>query len=212
MQVSVFDSGSPAFDPQLRGLERLQLGHGAWIDYLPNWLQGHQHVFLELARTAGWVHQRRVMYERTVDVPRLTASAPSTSSVSTLLAELSETLSAHYGVALESVSLAWYRNGQDSVAFHGDKVDRLANDTIVAIVSVGAPRRFLLRPVQGGRSKVFSLGWGDLLVMGGTCQRTWQHGVPKIGHADPRISIMFRENLSVNADSQTSSEVRHPSG
>lgn len=87
------------------------------------------------------------------------------------------------------------RDGRDSVAMHGDKMGPLVDDTIVATVSVGSPRRFLMRSVSGGYRQAFSLGWGDLLVMGGTCQRTWQHGVPKLAHADPRISIMFRPRV-----------------
>ena len=78
------------------------------------------------------------------------------------------------------------------MAWHGDRMGRLVDDTVVAILSVGAPRRFLLRPAAGGASRAFDLGWGDLLVMGGSCQRTWQHAVPKTALAGPRISIQFR--------------------
>jgi alkylated DNA repair dioxygenase AlkB len=60
---------------------------------------------------------------------------------------------------------------------------------------VGEPRRFLLKPKAGGPSLSFDLGWGDLFVMGGTCQQTWLHAVPKRTHADPRISIMLRPEL-----------------
>ena len=131
--------------------------------------------------------------------------------MASLLRRLSATLSERYGRALASISLAHYRDGRDSVAFHGDKLGKLVNDSIVATVSVGAPRRFLLKPQARFSEGVFSgsafsegaeqpeagslafdLGWGDLFVMGGTCQRTWQHAVPKRAHADPRISIMFR--------------------
>ena len=93
---------------------------------------------------------------------------------------------------LSEISLAGYRDGRDSVAFHGDRVGRERDDTIVAIVSFGAPRRFLLRPAGGGPSRAFDLGWGDLLVMGGTCQRTWEHAVPKMASAAPRLSVQFR--------------------
>jgi len=164
------------------------------------------------------------MYDREVEVPRLVARAPSRGPMAELLRRLSSTLSERYrrslrGASLDNISLAYYRDGNDSVAFHGDKVGRLANDTIVATVSVGAPRRFLLRPnphterntnphterstdrdagresSAGGPSLAFDLGWGDLFVMGGSCQRTWLHAVPKRAHADPRISIMFRPPL-----------------
>ena len=64
--------------------------------------------------------------------------------------------------------------------------------TLVATVSLGEPRRFLLRPRKGGRSIRFALGGGNLFVMGGLCQRTWQHAVPKVADAQPRLAVMFR--------------------
>lgn len=195
MQISLFDSGQPGFDASFAGLEHRDLGSRAWLDYLPNWLEGHGAVYLDLARHADWKRERRRMYERTVDVPRLTAPLPVTARSTALIGELSAALAAHYGVAFESVSLAWYRDGSDSVAPHGDRIGRRCEDTVVAIVSVGAPRRFVLRPAAGGPALTLRPGWGDLLVMGGSCQRTWVHAVPKLSHADPRISIQFRARV-----------------
>ncbi len=192
MQVSLFDFATPAFDPALGGLEHRDLGNGAWVDYLPHWLGGHEVIYRDLACNASWKHERRRMYTRTVAVPRLTAPAPRAGRCARLLAKLSQALAGHYGVTFEGMSLAWYRDGNDSVAPHGDRIGRLCDDTVVAIVSVGAPRRFVLRPIAGGRPLVFSPGWGDLLVMGGSCQRTWLHSVPKVVRADPRISIQLR--------------------
>jgi alkylated DNA repair dioxygenase AlkB len=64
---------------------------------------------------------------------------------------------------------------------------------MVAIVSLGAPRALLLRPRGGGTALRRNLGHGDLLVMGGNCQRTWEHAVPKAAAAaGPRISVQFR--------------------
>ncbi len=206
MQASLFDIGTPAFDPHLDGLERLGLGDGAWVDYLPHWLSGHQAVYRDLVRCADWKHERRLMYERSVDVPRLTAPAPTEGHSAELLLDLSAALAGHYAVTFDGMSLAWYRHGKDSVAPHGDRIGRLCDDTVVAIVSVGTPRRFVLRPLAGGRSLTFSPGWGDLLVMGGSCQRTWLHSVPKCARADPRISIQLRAtdgarmNYGVRAD------------
>src|ERR1700722_8413756 len=93
-----------------------------------------------------------------------------------------------------TTGICLYRTGDDSVAWHGDTIGRRSHDeTLVAIVSLGAPRRLLLRPKGGGRGHRFSLGHGDLLVMGGTCQRTWEHSVPKTARpAGPRISVQFR--------------------
>jgi alkylated DNA repair dioxygenase AlkB len=192
MQASLFDFGIPAFDPVLGGVQRMDLGDGAWVDYLPHWLGGHEVVYRDLADAADWKQGRRLMYDRTVAVPRLTAAAPEAGPGAGLLLDMCAALEHHYGVGFAGVTLAWYRDGRDSVAPHGDRIGRLCDDTVIAIVSVGAPRRFLLHPAGGGRSVSFSPGWGDLLVMGGNCQRTWLHSVPKVARADPRISIQFR--------------------
>ena len=192
MQASLFDIGVPSFDPEFAGLTRVALGDGAWVDYLPHWLSGHEALYRDLAGGADWKQGRRLMYHRTVNVPRLTAAAPTRGASGQLLRDLSASLGGNYGVSFEGTTLAWYRDGKDSVAPHGDRIGRLCDDTVIAIVSVGAPRRFLLHPVAGGRSMIFAPGWGDLLVMGGSCQRTWLHSVPKLSHADPRISIQFR--------------------
>jgi alkylated DNA repair dioxygenase AlkB len=198
MQCALFGSEAPSFDPALRGVRRVALTEGAWFEHHPSWLEGHARVFEQLCRGTSWHSHRRMMYEREVDVPRLVARAPSEGPMADLLRQLSKTLSQRYGRALPNISLAHYRDGNDSVAFHGDKLGRLVSDAIVATVSVGEPRRFLLKPKAGGPSLSFDLGWGDLFVMGGTCQQTWQHAVPKRSHADPRISIMFRPEIPVS--------------
>lgn len=197
MQHSIFSLGPTAADMSLAGITRESLSQGAWFDYLPNWVEGHEGLFDDLKERVEWHRHRREMYERTVDVPRLTGSnAQRGRMLPPLIHEMSDALSVHYDRPLTSLSFAYYRNGDDSVAMHGDKVGRIANDCVVAIVGVGAPRRFLLREANGEGSRTLSVGWGDLLVMGGTCQRTWLHGVPKVAKADPRISIMFRQSLT----------------
>lgn len=201
MQCALFGSEQPRFDPALPAVRRLELAGGAWIEHHPSWLGGHTRVFEALLRGAHWQAHRRRMYDRDVDVPRLLARAPSEGPTASLLRQLASTLSQRYDRALPSISLAHYRGGNDSVAPHGDKVGPLKNDCIVATVSVGAPRRLLLKPNpehlpdSGAPTLTFDLGWGDLFVMGGTCQRTWLHGIPKRAHADPRISIMFRPEV-----------------
>ena len=163
------------------------------MDHLDGWLQGHNGLFDSLVDDAHWSQHRRKMYDRFVDVPRMVARCPQRGSAATILRRMSLALSMRYGVALPSISLAWYRDGQDSVAPHGDRLGGYTAQSVVAIVSIGEPRRFTLKPNRGGESKHYSLGWGDLIVMGGTCQDTWQHGVPKVACAQPRISIVFRE-------------------
>jgi alkylated DNA repair dioxygenase AlkB len=191
-QRSLFDSGEPRFDPQLARLRRIPLDKGAWVDHLPDWLEGHETVLDALWATTQWQSHRRHMYERMVDVPRLVATLPDNGPGHPIVTDMADALSAHYFRDLFDVSLAAYRDGRDSVAFHGDRLGINRADAIVAIVSLGFPRRFLLRPAGGGSSRAFNLGRGDLIVMGGSCQLTWEHAVPKVAHAELRISVQFR--------------------
>ena len=190
-QPSLLGDEHPAFDPTLAGLDRRDLGSGAWCDQLAGWVAGADRLFALLVDAAPWAAHERPMYDRTVAEPRLTTRqwvdppAP--------LPAMAAALSHHYGCDLSTISANLYRDGRDSVAWHGDRVGRQRSHAVVAIVSFGAARRFLLRPTGGGRSVRLTPGSGDLLVLGGTCQRTWQHAVPKCASAGPRISVMFRE-------------------
>jgi alkylated DNA repair dioxygenase AlkB len=199
-QLGLFGNGAPSIDTSFAKLERRELEAGAWLDYAPGWLQGHEAIFEELSRSMRWRQESREMYERQVEVPRLYAVLPEDGAGPPILDAMRRVLSGRYGEEFERVSVAYYRDGRDSVAFHGDYVARNLPEALVATVSVGAPRRFLMRPKGGGRSVALSLGWGDLLVMGGTSQRTWQHAIPKVSEADPRISIMFRPVWSEDGD------------
>jgi len=191
-QRSLFDSGEPRFDPRLAHLRRIPLGNGAWVDHSPGWLEGHETLLDALWATTQWQSHRRHMYERMVDVPRLVATLPEHGPGHPVVTDMADALSAHYFRDLFDISLAAYRDGRDSVAFHGDRLGIDRADAIVAIVSLGFPRRFLLRPAGGGSSRAFNLGSGDLIVMGGSCQLTWEHAVPKVAHAELRISVQFR--------------------
>jgi alkylated DNA repair dioxygenase AlkB len=192
LQSTLFGSSEPALDPGLGGLVRISLTGGAWVDHLPGWVAGHETLLEILWRTTAWHHHRRRMYDNVVDVPRLVATLPEDGPGHAIIPQIATILSDRYARPVDRVSLACYRDGHDSVAWHGDRLGRSAGNAIVAIVSVGAPRRFLMKTAAGGASRAFDLGWGDLLVMGGTCQRTWQHTVPKVASAGPRISIQFR--------------------
>jgi alkylated DNA repair dioxygenase AlkB len=174
------------------------LGRGAWVDVARQFVFGSDQLFELLSRTVPWSAERRRMYDRMVDVPRLAAFYDGDEDLPhPFLAALREALSDHYAAELgepfRSVGLCFYRDGRDSVAWHGDTLGRgRSEDTMVAIVSLGTPRSLLLRPRGGGLSQAFELAPGDLLVMGGSCQRTWEHCIPKRAHAGPRISLQFR--------------------
>ncbi len=176
---------------------RIELSARAWLEFVPDCVTGHEALFDELARAPIWTRERTRMYERTLDVPRLLGNPTPTMAAAPWIARAGRLLSERYDRTLHSVSLAYYRDGRDSVAMHGDKVGALRDDTVIAIVSLGWPRSFLLKPARGGESLRFRLGRGDLLVMGGSCQRDWLHGVPKCKRAKERISVMFREVASV---------------
>jgi alkylated DNA repair dioxygenase AlkB len=182
----------PDIDRGFSRLGRRTLAHGAWVDYVPGWVSGHQTLFAALEQSTRWRQERREMFERTVDVPRLIAGLPDDGEGHPLIEQMRAAIGAQYGQDFVRTGLALYRGGGDRVAWHGDYVARALPEAIVATVSLGAPRRFLLRPAEGEPSLGYQLGWGDLIVMGGSCQRTWRHCIPKVPHADPRLVVMFR--------------------
>lgn len=190
IQDSLFGSGEVTFDPEFRQLNRLRLDSEAWLDYCPMWLEGDGTLFESLRSGAEWSQPVVQMYDKRVVTPRLVARMGS--DIHPKLPALVESLSARYGVPLDQISAGLYRDGNDSVAYHGDRIARERPRSIVATVSLGEARRFLIRPQVGGEAHQFSLGHGDLVVMGGSCQRTWEHAVPKVALAGPRIALMFR--------------------
>jgi alkylated DNA repair dioxygenase AlkB len=180
--------------------ERRALGDGAWIDIRSGWLTDADKLFDELLTNVPWRAERRPMYDRVVDVPRLVSfhdlsvEEPPHPRLSRLRRRLNDIYAGELGEPFTTVGLCLYRDGSDSVAWHGDTIGRSSTeDTMVAIVSLGATRMFALRPRGGGASLRLPQAHGDLLVMGGSCQRTWEHSVPKTSVcAGPRVSIQFR--------------------
>jgi alkylated DNA repair dioxygenase AlkB len=191
-QLGFFDREPIHFDPSSLALAREHIGAGAWLDYAQHAVAGHMQLFEHLRQTTRWHEGEERMYDKTLKMPRLYAVLPEDAPVHPVLEEARSALEQRYGVSFPRLTLALYRDGRDSVAWHGDRVARRMQETFVATLSVGAARKFLLRPYGGGASIGRTLGCGDLLVMGGTCQRTWQHSIPKLAHAEPRIAIMFR--------------------
>jgi alkylated DNA repair dioxygenase AlkB len=200
MQESLLDvAGEPALGALAGAVRRVPLTRGAWVDLRPGWLEGSAAVFAALAETVPFRAEKRHMYDRMVDVPRLLCFYGEGEPLpGPALTDALSALNAYYGPMLgepfRTAGLCLYRDGRDSVAWHGDTIGRGSReDTMVAILSLGAPRALLLRPRGGGRSLRFEIGHGDLLVMGGSCQRTWEHAVPKTAKAiGPRISVQFR--------------------
>jgi alkylated DNA repair dioxygenase AlkB len=201
VQESLLDvADEPVLGSLAGAVRRVPLTRGAWVDLRPGWLTGSGAVFARLAETVPWRAEKRPMYDRVVDVPRLLCFYGEGEPLpDPLLAAALRALNAHYGAELgepfRTAGLCLYRDGRDSVAWHGDRYGRGSReDTLVAILSLGAPRAFGLRPRGGGGpARRYEIGHGDLLVMGGSCQRTWEHAVPKTAQAvGPRISVQFR--------------------
>ena len=189
--------------PLAGAVRRTELSRGAWVDLRPGFITGADELFtrLNLGGSAGvdWQGERRVMWEKEVDTPRLLRFYRGDETwPDPVMREAQDALIRHYfpelGEPFTTAGMCLYRDGRDSVAWHGDKEGRSSTqDTMIAIVSIGSPRTLALRPVGGGNSLRFQIGHGDLLVMGGSCQRTWEHAVPKTTKpVGPRISIQFR--------------------
>lgn len=192
LQGTLFGAEEPGVDPGVP-FERVRLDATSVVDVARGWLHGADSLLQHLAEVVPWEQGRRWMYERMVADPRLSRWY-STSGVlpHPVLGTIIDELSAHYGVPFGGVGLNYYRDGRDSVAFHRDRELRHLDRTLVAIVTLGALRSFLLRPHGGGPSIDLRPGSGDLIVMGGRCQSDWEHSVPKVARTGPRISISTR--------------------
>ena len=192
-QASLF-AGGPVEVRRSALFERIDLGDGAWVDVARDWLGGADELTDRLIRTVDWRHHKRWMYDRIVDEPRVTRWYSSTDELpDPALTKFRAAVGRHYHVRFGALGLNYYRSGTDSVAFHSDRELRHIQDTLVAIVTLGAARPFLLRPKGGGDSIDLRPASGDLLVMGGTCQETWEHAVPKVSSgAGPRVSASIR--------------------
>jgi alkylated DNA repair dioxygenase AlkB len=199
-QATLFGLDDPSCDARFEGLTRTWLDQDSWVDLIPRWMRGADLVFGELVARLHWGQREVVMYDRLLPEPRLTAwwsTASHCDEPLPVLGEGREALSRYYHRPFDSIGFNLYRDGADSVAWHGDRERFVHEDPVVAIVSVGSARPFQMRPVGGGASQSWLLGHGDLFVMGGACQHDWQHCVPKVAHAGgPRLSIMFRHHLA----------------
>jgi len=195
-QGSLFD---PEDGPGLSfdGLVRHRLDDRSWLDEVTGWVPDHAAVFELLLAGAPWQQRERWMYDRKVLEPRMVAGWTGETLVELppRLEEMRVAVSERYRVEFDSVHVNLYRDGRDGVAWHGDTNRKTLHDPLVATVSLGEGRRFLLRPgTSGPATRTFTPGGGDLLVMGGACQHSWQHTVPKTARAGARMSITLRDS------------------
>lgn len=193
-----FTDVSEPFDPTFGRIERMDLGQDAWIDRQVGWVSRPDELFVSLLETLEWEDGVERIRGNEIARPRQVAnfSAKSTPASLGVINGMSAVLSERYQVQLDRITCNLYRDGSDSVAWHGDRIARDRPEATVAIVSLGDERQFRVRPKGGGRSVGWPAGRGDLMVMGGSCQRTFDHSVPKVASAGPRIAVMFRHKYS----------------
>jgi alkylated DNA repair dioxygenase AlkB len=212
-QPSLLDAAeAPGFDASFPGARRIALDADAWIDHVSGFVSGAPLLFAEIVERAPWEQRRVHMYERMVDEPRLTAwygKALIDPTLPSVVGGIARALTERYDRTFDSVGAALYRDGRDSVAWHGDRIPLDIVDPIVAILSLGSNRTLRMREKAAHANvRAFTLEPGDLFVMGGTSQRTWEHSVPKVARAGPRMSLQFRHssNDSFTSEPSTTSD------
>jgi alkylated DNA repair dioxygenase AlkB len=169
------------------------------ISVVRGFIRGHHALLQQLSVINGWLQRQRWMYNQRVDEPRLTNEYRDLNDAPRILADIAATLSQYCGVPYDGIWMNWYRDNQDSTSWHADRPANVAEIAAVPVLSLGATRRFLIRPNGGGRSTVFTPAGGDLLIMRGRCQRDWQHCVPK-----QRTPALARMSLNFTSTAQAS--------
>jgi alkylated DNA repair dioxygenase AlkB len=193
-QGGLFEEFPTVIDHTFSGAQRIQLDEASWIEYVPAWIAGSESLFKDLIGSAPWHQRTRWMYTHDVIEPRLTAEYPKVSMApQSIMCDIAASLSRRYQSSYRSLWMNLYRDHHDSTAWHGDRIGRITPDCVVPVLSLGSKRRFLIRPLEGGKSVTFQPASGDLIVMGGRCQVDWRHCVPKQATVSgPRISINFK--------------------
>jgi alkylated DNA repair dioxygenase AlkB len=184
-----------AVDETFAAATRIQLDDTSWVDHIPGWLAGDGELMEALMTQAAWEQRSRWMYTRMVTEPRLTAEYPVIADAPLpVLHYLTGVLSAQYGRPYARLWMNWYRDNDDGTGWHADRPADKHDEAVIPVLSLGATRRFLIRPEGGGRSTAIVTHGGDLVVMGGRCQRDYQHSVPKQKQpAGARLSLNFSD-------------------
>src|ERR1700736_5464004 len=167
-QTSFLGASAAAATFDFSRARRIALDGTSWIEHIPDWLAQPESLFADLMETSPWLQRDRWMYTRTVIEPRLTADYPDVAEAPLdALRAMAAALSEHYRVRYRSLWVNLYRDEHDSTAWHGDNIGRVQAESIVPVLTLGASRRFLIRPTCGGRTTTFRPASGDLIVMGG---------------------------------------------
>ena len=170
------------------------------ITHVHGLVSGHHELMHQLSNLHGWEQRRRWMYDRVVDEPRLTHEYSDLAIAPAFLVSIADALSDYCEVRYDRIWLNWYRDNRDSTSWHADRPANTPETATIPVLSLGAPRRFLIRPYGGGRSTAFTPRGGDVLIMRGRCQRDWQHSVPKQQKpAASRMSLNFSSSEQLAA-------------
>jgi alkylated DNA repair dioxygenase AlkB len=168
------------------------LDEHSWITHVPGLVSGDDALMHQLRTIQGWEQRRRWMYDRVVDEPRLTHEYRDLSAAPAFLVAIVAASSDYCGVRYDRIWMNWYRDQRDSTSWHADRPANIPATATIPVLSLGAERRFLIRPHGGGPSTAFTPRGGDVLIMRGRCQRDWQHSVPKQQKpATARMSLNF---------------------
>jgi alkylated DNA repair dioxygenase AlkB len=161
-----------AVDRAFSTLERIQLDDTSWVERVPGWLRGDEDLMQLLMDEASWEQRSRWMYTRMVEEPRLTAEHPVIADApQPVLHYLADALAAHYEQPFSRLWMNWYRDNNDGTGWHADRPANNQVEAIIPVLSLGATRRFSIRPAAGGPSRTIVAHGGDLVVMGGRCQK-----------------------------------------
>jgi alkylated DNA repair dioxygenase AlkB len=183
-------------------VERVELDATSWVDVARGLVVGADALHDELAATVPWQVSKVWRYEKYIEEPRL-ASWQAGADRHPALVAVQTWITRRYRVSFDGVSLVQYRNERDSVGWHRDRELRWLDDTVIGVLTLGARRPWLMRPITGRREAVedddlanaidLRPASGDLLVMGGRCQADWLHAVPKVrGRVRSRVSAQWR--------------------
>jgi alkylated DNA repair dioxygenase AlkB len=191
------EASSLTIDASFATAKRIPLDERSWVEVVPGWMSGSRILFSGLESAVPWRQHDRDLFDQTFQEPRLTAEFRNLSAVpEKAVLDAARALSKRYGVVYDSLWLNLYRDGQDSTGWHRDRFSCRRPECIVPVLTLGATRRFLLKPRAGGTSTAFKPRSGDLVVMGGRAQQDWVHSVPKEpGIAEPRISLNFQSSV-----------------
>lgn len=184
-------------------VERIPLPPKSWVDVVPGFARHAAAELAELLAAATWSQREVLRYDRYVEENRLGTGLRADRHA--LLRQTDLLLRSRYGQAMDGVAGILYRDGGDFQGLHTDREMKWLDDTLIAIVVLGARRPFVLRPrgdsvpverVPAGKHPddvVLMPGQGDMIVMGGASQREWLHGVPAApGVTEPRMSLTWR--------------------